>query len=95
MLEFQHSLYTHSKCLRTLSQSDEPQSRAHVGISATSLQRATCCAWVGAVGSEGPALAQDDDAAAIVQDAASDTATVLEDTKEGHTLALLPSHTSQ
>ena len=41
------------------------------------------------------ALAQDDDAAAIIQDAASDTATVLEDTNARHTLALLPSHTSK
>ena len=40
------------------------------------------------------ALAQDDDAVAIMQDAASDTATVLEDTEEGHTLSLLPSHRS-
>ena len=34
-------------------------------------------------------LAQDDGAAAIVLDAASDTATVLGDTEEGHTLSLL------
>ena len=39
-------------------------------------------------------LAQDDGAAAIVLDAASDTATVLEDTTGRHTLALLPTHTS-
>jgi hypothetical protein len=49
-----------------------------------------------AVGSEGPALAQDDEAATIIQDAASDTATVLEDCDitARHTLSLLPSHTS-
>ena len=46
-------------------------------------------------GSEGPALAKDDDSAAIIQDAASDTATVLEDTNTLHTSALLPSHTSK
>ena len=54
------------------------------------MQQATCCARVGTVSSEGPALAQDDDAATIMQDAASDTATVLEDTEKGHTLSLLP-----
>ena len=48
----------------------------------------------GAVGSEGPALAQDDDAAAIIQGAASDTATVLEDANAGHTLSLPPSRTT-